>query len=245
MVDSFEKVFGGKKRVLVVMAHPDDAELYAGGTIARLVGSGIRVRVVKMTLGDMGSRQEKTTSQKLGALRKKEDEAAMKMLGILSEDNVYLDLGDGRVENDLPTIGKLALQVRLFQPELIVTHNPEDIIIKFDAKNSWINHRDHRNTGMAAIDGSYPYARDILFYPEHLKNPQAKSHTVTEFLLVDYYHHPDTVAIEMAGFVQIRVKVHACHASQYSEKAAQDSADFFTLQPDGKRYEKFRYVVVD
>ena len=48
--DSFKKVFGGKKKVLVVMAHPDDAELYAGGTIARLVGSGIRVRVVKMKL---------------------------------------------------------------------------------------------------------------------------------------------------------------------------------------------------
>ncbi|KKU28038.1 MAG: GlcNAc-PI de-N-acetylase family [Candidatus Amesbacteria bacterium GW2011_GWA1_47_20] len=243
--DSFKKVFGGKKKVLVVMAHPDDAELYAGGTIARLVGSGIRVRVVKMTLGDMGNRQERTTSKELGGLRQKEDEAAMKVLGILPEDNVYLGLGDGEVEDDLPTIGKLALQIRLFQPDLVITHNPENVIVKFDNKNSWINHRDHRKIGLAVIDGTYPYARDTLFFPEHFKNPLAKSHTVTEYLLVDYYDHPDQVAIEMTDFVGIRVKAHACHSSQYSQEAAQASADFFTLQRDGKRFERFRYVVVD
>jgi LmbE family N-acetylglucosaminyl deacetylase len=63
--DSFDKIFSGKKRVMVVLAHPDDAEVAAGGTIARLTKSGVRVRVVKMTSGNRGSRQ---TSYKPGQL---------------------------------------------------------------------------------------------------------------------------------------------------------------------------------
>mgnify|MGYP001613685540 FL=1 len=230
---------------MVVMAHPDDAELFAGGTIARLVGAGKRVRVVKLTTGNKGSRGEKISSADLGSLREKEDREAMKVLDIKNEDNIYLGIEDGEVINSPEIIGKIALQIRLFQPDLVITHNPEDIIIKFDAENSWINHRDHRNTGLSTIDGSYPYARDLLFYPEHFQDPQAQSHRVYEFLFVDSYTHPDSIAIEMTDFVEARVKARACHSSQYSQKAAQDSADFFTLQPDGKRYEKFRYVVVD
>lgn len=56
--DSFNKIFGNKKRILVIMPHPDDTELYCGATVARLIQSGKRVRVVKMTYGDKGSRQE-------------------------------------------------------------------------------------------------------------------------------------------------------------------------------------------
>lgn len=245
MTDTFDKIFANKSKILVVMAHPDDAELFAGGTISRLINVGKKVRVVKLTTGNKGSRGEKISSTDLGNLREKEDREAMKILGIKDEDNIYLGIEDGEVVNSPEIIGKIAQQIRLFQPDLIITHNPEDIIIKFDAKNSWINHRDHRNTGLSTIDGSYPYARDLLFYPEHFQDPQAQSHRVYEFLLVDSYTHPDSITIEMTDFVDIRVKAHACHSSQYSREAAQESADFFTLQPDGKRYERFRHVVVD
>lgn len=245
MTDTFDKIFANKSKILVVMAHPDDAELFAGGTISRLINVGKKVRVVKLTTGNKGSRGEKISSTDLGNLREKEDREAMKILGIKDEDNIYLGIEDGEVINSPEIIGKIAQQIRLFQPDLIITHNPEDIIIKFDAENSWINHRDHRNIGLSTIDGSYPYARDLLFYPEHFQDPQAQSHRVYEFLLVDSYTHPDSITIEMTDFVDIRVKAHACHSSQYSREAAQESADFFTLQPDGKRYERFRHVVVD
>lgn len=243
--DSFDQIFGNKSKIMLVMAHPDDTELYAGGTIARLLAAGKQVISIKMTLGNKGSRQEQISELELSNLREREDREAMKVLGIKDENNVYLGLGDGEVENKLENIGKLALQIRLFQPDIVITHNCEDVVIKFDAENSWVNHRDHRNTGLLAVDASYPYARDILFFPEHFKNPKAKSHSVTEFLFVDSYTHPDSVAFEMTDFVDIRVKAHACHSSQYTKEAAQDSADFFTLQPDGKRYEKFRYVKWD
>lgn len=244
MVDSYQKIFANKKRILAVFAHPDDLELFCGGTIARLIKDGKTVRSVKVTTGDSGSRQETITSEKLKNQRLSEDEAAMKILGISPENNIYLNITDGTVDNSLDTIGKIAQQIRLFKPDLIITHNPEHSIIRFDQNNSWMNHRDHRATGQSTLDAAYPYSRDLLFFPEHFNDSNASSHSVCEYLLVDYYEHPDIVGINITDTVDIRVRAHASHSSQYSLEAAQESADFFTLTPNG-RFERFRYVVTD
>jgi LmbE family N-acetylglucosaminyl deacetylase len=122
---------------MAVMAHPDDAEIYAGGTIARLVAEGKEVCIVKLTRGNKGSRQENITEQGLAALRTEEDKKGMAALGIKPENSIFLDLRDGEVENSLTTIEKIVKQIRLFKPELIITHNPEDSIITFDEENSW------------------------------------------------------------------------------------------------------------
>lgn len=243
--DSFETIFKEKNKILVVMAHPDDTELYAGGTVARLIRSGKEVRVIKMTLGNKGSRQQKISEKELGEIRLKEDRAAMETFGIKSENNIYLNFPDGGVEHDLESVGRVAYQIRLFKPELIITHNPEHKIIRFAKDVNWVNHRDHINTGNIAIDGAYPYSRDLLFFPEHFKDKNAASHTCSEFLLVDYYEHPDLVQIDVTDYLDIRIKAHASHSSQYSLQEAKDSADFFTKKTTPRRYECFRYVIAD
>lgn len=243
--DSFETIFKVKNKVLVVMAHPDDTELYAGGTVARLIESGKEVRVVKMTLGNKGNRQQKISEKELGEIRLKEDKVAMNVFGIKDNNNVYLNYPDGGVEYNLESIGRVAHQIRLFKPELIITHNPEHKIIRFSKDVNWVNHRDHINTGNIAIDAAYPYSRDLLFFPEHFKDKIASTHACTEFLLVDYYDHPDKVQIDITDQLDIRIKAHASHSSQYSLKQAQDSADFFTKNSTHRRYEVFRYVIAD
>ncbi len=247
ITDSFNKIFSNKSRILVIMPHPDDTELYCGATVARLIQSGKRVRVVKMTYGDKGSRQEKISQSQLRKLREKEDRDAMRVLGVKDEDNIYLGLGDGEIEHDLETIGKVAYQIRLFKPELIITTNPQDYIIRFDKDINWVNHRDHRHTGRIALDAAYPYARDLLFFPEHLKDKNASSWSCTQFLFTDVYDHPDLVYIDVTDFIDYRTRALAAHSSQYSLKHAQESTDFFTKLPQygKKRYDRFRYVMAD
>jgi len=244
--DSYSNIFGNKKRILVVMPHPDDTELYAGGTIARLLSDGKRVRVVKMTFGDRGCQQEEITKEKLREKREKEDREAMKVLGIWDEDNVYLGINDGGIEDDLKTIGKVVYQIRVFQPELIITTNPEDSFIRFEKDVNWVNHRDHRNCAKVTVDAAYPYSRDLLFFPEQLKKAGVKPHICSQFLLTDYYDHPDLVYIKVTNYIEKRVQVHASHASQYSYQDVQSSADFFTrIEGATERFERFRYVVGD
>jgi len=245
MLDRYKEIFASKNRIMVVFAHPDDAELYAGGTIARLIADGKQVRVVKMTSGGKGSRKEKISEQDLAALREREDRKAMQVLGVEEKNNVYLRLADGGVDNSLEIIEKVAFQIREFNPQIIITHNPEDVVIRFAQGESWVNHRDHRNTGLSVIDAAYPYSRDLSFFTSQFNTPGLVPGSVNEFLLVDYYDHPDVVEIEMGEFVDKRVKAHACHSSQYDLKAAWASADFFTLVKGGGRRERFRWVVGD
>lgn len=244
--DSFERVFGNKNRILAITAHPDDLEIYAGGTVVRLIQTGKRVRSVKMTLGNRGCLQEEITEAELAKIRLHEDKNSMKILGIQEEDNIYLGLNDGEVDNSLETIEKIVRQIRLFKPDIILTHNPEDVIIRFDENNHWVNHRDHLNTGKSAIDAAYPYSRDLLFFPYQFKEEGVESHKVIEFLLVDYYDHPETVAIEInESYASLRSQAQATHRSQYSPEHAQGLTDFFTKHPSGKRFERFRYVICD
>src|SRR3989338_6223974 len=96
--DSFGKIFTGKKKVLAVMPHPDDLEIYCGGIVARLVREGIEVRTVKVTSGDRGCKQENITREELKLIREAEDTQAMLRLGIKKENNVFLRLPDGEVD---------------------------------------------------------------------------------------------------------------------------------------------------
>lgn len=246
MKDSYDDIFKDKERILVVFAHPDDAEIYCGGTIARLTADGKKVRVVKVTSGNKGSRQENISENDLRLLREREDTEAMKVLGVKPEDNIYLDLGDGEVNNDVNTIEPIVKQIRLFKPDLVITHNPEDIIIKFDEKDSWVNHRDHRNTGLSVVDAAYPYSRDILFFPKHFEDKRMSSHKVVEYLFVDSYNHKDEIFIDVTNTFGIKTKAIACHASQYSEEYAKDTTDYFTVIKGLEgRWERFRYVIAD
>src|SRR5678809_1395274 len=106
----------------------------------------------------------------------KEDTASMHSLGITDENNVYLRYEDGAVEYTIDLIKDLSRQIRLFQPDLVITHNPENKIIRFAEGVNWINHRDHKNTALATVDAVYPYSRDLLHFPEQLQEEGAKSH---------------------------------------------------------------------
>lgn len=246
MKDSFEEIFANKNKVLVVMAHPDDAQVYSGGLIHRLTREGKLVRVVKMTSGNRGSRQEKISMAELALIREKEDKQSLKILGVKTNDDIYLRLNDGEVNNSLDTIGKISEQIRTFKPDILLTHNPEDVIIKFDNENHWVNHRDHLNTGKSAVDAAYPYSRDLLFFPEHFKKTGTSSYMVSEFLFVDFYDHPETIYIKLNDQdIEKRIKALEAHKSQYSKDHAKESTDFFTKQPNGERFERFRYAICD
>lgn len=80
--DYFSEIFDTKQRILVVMAHPDDAEIMCGGTIARLAAAGKQVRVIKMTNGNKGSRQNQVAEADLVKQRIDEDASGLSSLGV-------------------------------------------------------------------------------------------------------------------------------------------------------------------
>lgn len=244
--DSYERVFKDKATVLVIMPHPDDTELYCGGTVSRLISNGVGVVAVKVTNGGKGNQQTKVAEKELSAQRREEDRQAASFLGIRMEDNYYLNVPDGEVEDSLEVIEKLAAIFRRYRPDLLITCNPEDIIIRFSEGVNWINHRDHRHTALAAIDAAYPYSRDRAFFPHQLENLQVGYKPTTEFILADYYNHPDLVYIDITDQFERKVTAWSCHRSAYTEESARKSAEFLNYDPQSKKYfETFRHVIAD
>ncbi len=245
--DSYNQIFGNKQTVMVVMAHPDDLEVFCGATVARLVADGKRVISVKITDGDKGTKESDVSPEEMARTRIEEDKASMKLLGIPPSDSIYLHHPDGAVENSLDIIGQIALQIRTFQPELIITTNPEHIIVTRKPGVHWVNHRDHRNAAACALDAAYPYSRDHAFFPEQLKDQAVKSGNCIEFLIADWWDGPDEVLINVDGFAETKQSALECHASQLTAESAKEYAQSFTAQDEATdgAYEKFRYIIAD
>lgn len=243
--DAYESIFNDKQTVMVIMAHPDDMEVMAGGTVARLVADGKKVISVKVTSGNRGSRGAVVPMDELAKIRAAEDAESMKVLGIPPEHSVILGVNDGEVENSFELIGKIALQIRKFQPDLIITLNPQDVIIRHGAGRTWVNHRDHRLTAACAIDAAYPYSRDRSFFPEQFDHPGVEPAHCAAFLIADASPGDDEVFIDVADYVETAKKATMCHKSQMDEKEVDITKAFFTTHDnvDGA-HEKFRYVVL-
>ncbi len=188
------------KRALVIVAHPDDAEFLCAGAVARWVSEGGQVGYVLVTSGDKGSHDEEMTSERLAAVREKEQSAAAKLLGV--SECVFLGYPDGFVEDTAELRGKLVREIRRFKPDLVVTWDPYRL---------GHNHRDHRLTGQAALDAVYPLSRSHLYYSEHMEEG-LEPHRVKEALLAGSdranYH------VDVSDFFHKKMKALRCHKSQ-------------------------------
>ncbi|MEE8473164.1 MAG: PIG-L family deacetylase, partial [Dehalococcoidia bacterium] len=140
--------------VLVITAHPDDAEIGAGGTLARWVAEGRELNYVVCTNGDKGSGDFDMNPEKLAQVRRQEQLAACKALGV--KEIVFLDYPDGSLEDTPEFRGRLVRAIRRFRPRTVVSTDPY---------RKYIWHRDHRITGRVVLDAIFPYARDHLSYP--------------------------------------------------------------------------------
>jgi len=152
-----EKPLSDVKKVLVIMAHPDDAELSSAGTLIKWIAKGWQVRYIICTTGDKGTKDAKMTPFKLAEIREKEQREAASVLGI--KELTFLRHVDGELEYNAVFRNEIALLIRKFQPEIIITHDPW---------RPYQLHPDHRAVGFATVD-AVVVARDHLFLPALLE----------------------------------------------------------------------------
>src|ERR671938_1999036 len=149
-------------RVLVVMAHPDDAEFGCGGTIARWAAAGKEINYVLCTSGDKGSSDPDMNPYKLAQTRRVEQANAAHALG--ARDVVFLSYEDGTLTNTLDLRRDIVREIRRFRPDAVICQDPT---MRFVA-NRYLNHPDHRAAGDACLDAVYPSARDPHVFSELL-----------------------------------------------------------------------------
>jgi LmbE family N-acetylglucosaminyl deacetylase len=131
-------------KILFVGAHPDDAEIFAFGSLLTWKAMGAEVTLAVATDGAAGGQQQPAT---LRAVRRAEAEAAAAPLGTVPH---FLDFPDGRLVADRPLLEALGALFTRLRPDLVLTHAPNDY------------HADHRALS-AAVGQAVSFAAPLVY----------------------------------------------------------------------------------
>ena len=187
-------------RVMVVTPHPDDAEFGVAGTVARWTREGKDVIYVVCTNGDKGTTDPNMKPEELAKIREKEQLAAAKLLGV--REVIFLRYPDQTLE-DTPEFRKEIVRlIRMYKPETVVTA---------DLYRRYLWHRDHRITSQVTLDAIFPYARDMLSYPDLLEQG-LQPHKVKEVLL--WGAEEPNYRSNITDTFDIKIAALRCHKSQ-------------------------------
>jgi LmbE family N-acetylglucosaminyl deacetylase len=149
------------ERILVVVAHPDDLDFGAGGTISGWVKAGITVSYCLCTNGDAGGFDQSVSRTEMAQIRQAEQTAAAAVLGVT--DLHFLGFPDGRLESSIPLRAAISRVIRQVRPQRVLTQNPGRNFHRIYA-----SHPDHMAAGEAAHCAVYPDARNPFAHPELL-----------------------------------------------------------------------------
>jgi len=147
------------KRVLVVMAHPDDCDFGAGGTIAQWTSQGIEVSYCIITNGDQGGEESGIPVEEMAKVRQQEQRDAGRALGVT--EITYLNYRDGWLMPSIELRKEIVKAIRIAKPDRMVVQSPER-----NWERIYSSHPDHLAAGETAIQAVYPDARNPFAFPE-------------------------------------------------------------------------------
>jgi LmbE family N-acetylglucosaminyl deacetylase len=200
------------KKILVILAHPDDPEFFCGGTIARWAEAGHRVSYCLLTCGDKGTKDRSLQPGMLCTTRQDEQKAAAAVLGVTKVR--FLSYADGYLVADLNLRRDVTRVIRQETPDILVTCDPTNLYFRETA----LNHPDHRAAGQAALDAVFPAARDHLNFIELWRDENLEPHIVPEV----WVSLPKEANVSLDVTKYWDRKIHALleHKSQIGEPSA-------------------------
>jgi len=194
------------RSALAIYAHPDDADVAAGGLLAQWASEGVEVHLVVICDGAKGSHSPHSEASAIRETRREELQFASDLLGARSVTS--LDWPDGAVTNSEELREALVGLVRGYKPEVVLGPDPTATFFG----GVYVNHRDHREVGWALLDAVAPAAAMPLYFPD-----QGPPHQVG-VLLLSGTHEPDVVA-DVSHTIDTKVKAVLAHASQLAGDA--------------------------
>jgi len=181
-------------RLLILGAHPDDAEFHAGGLAAIYRDLGHVVKMISLT--DGGAGHHRRSREELVPLRRQE---AQRSGDVIGAEYVTWDNPDGRLQPTLEVREQVIREIRTFGPDIVLTHRPCDY------------HPDHRAVGQAVQDASYMVTVPLVC-PDV---PALRSDPLVMYM-PDRFTRPNPLRGDVV-IVETIVRMMACHRSQFFE----------------------------
>jgi LmbE family N-acetylglucosaminyl deacetylase len=185
--------------LLIIGAHPDDADYHAGGLAALYTGAGHQVKMVSLTNGDAG--HQSLSGPPLAQRRRAEAVASGAVIGA---EYLVLDHHDGELQPTIENRREVIRLIRTFQPDLLLTHRPNDY------------HPDHRYTSQLVQDAAYMVTVPAIA-PEapHLQRDPVIAYLPDQFQKPCPFQ-PDVV-VDVGSVLDRIIAMLHCHQSQFYE----------------------------
>lgn len=226
--------------VLVVVAHPDDVDFGAAGTVATWTSQGCRVTYCIVTDGGAGSPHEDVDLGRLVETREREQRAAAAVVGVT--DLHFLGYADGQLEPTQALRRDLSRVIRIVRPDRVVSQSPERNFERIRA-----SHPDHLAAGEATLRAVYPDARNRFAHPELAREGLDPFEVPEVWLMAS--PRPDR-AVDITEAFEKKVAALRSHESQMNDPDsvasfvrgwAADTAARFGLE-EGRLAEAFQVV---
>lgn len=193
-----------KVDVLAFGPHPDDVELFVGGTLLRLAAQGHRTAIIDLTAGEMGTRG--TQEQ-----RKTESEEAAKFLGVASRR--CLDLGDSQLTADWPSKIAVVEAIRELKPRIVITNYWES------------NHPDHAVSGRLVAEATYLAGLTKLGASGEPHRPNRVLYYFLPYRVVPSF------VVDISDYYQKKLSAIEAHRSQFHDPSSREPKTFIS-HPD-------------
>jgi LmbE family N-acetylglucosaminyl deacetylase len=196
------------KTIMFFGAHPDD-ETSVAGTLSILAANGNNIYVVIYTSGNKGSRDLEMTSERLAQIRRKENIAADREIGIPEENIFFLGYDDGMLEYvpQKELCEKVCWFIRKYRP---------DAVFSFDPGEKWMQwHKtDHRMSAFISLDGARAAAYH-LYFPHHRIDQGLQPFTVRDFFFFDT--REPNYKVDITAVSEKKIRARSWHVSQFGD----------------------------
>ena len=200
------------ERALVVVAHPDDVDFGAAGTVATWVDAGVTVSYCIVTDGDAGGFDLTVPRPEMAEIRRREQRDAAAAVGV--SDVTFLGYPDGRLVPSLDLRRDISRVIRQVRPQRLICPSPQRVIDRLYA-----SHPDHLAAGEAAVCAVYPDSRNPFAHPELLA-AGLEPHTVPEMWVMAGGGGDPSVFVDVTDAFDRKMQALLCHRSQLPDPEA-------------------------
>jgi LmbE family N-acetylglucosaminyl deacetylase len=195
-------------KALLVVAHPDDIDFGAAGTVATLTNHGVEVVYGLVTSGQAGEPAHLSPAE-LTEIRRKEQTAAAAIVGV--SELHWLGFPDGHLVADLALRKAISRLIRMVKPDLVITQTPVRNLDRIYAA-----HPDHLAAGEATVSAVYPDARNGHSFPELLAEGH-EPHAVPRVWLMAGNDH--NLHVDITDSLDRKIEALMAHESQNAPRA--------------------------
>jgi LmbE family N-acetylglucosaminyl deacetylase len=212
------------KRILAVMAHPDDVDFGNAGSVAVWTDRGIEVSYCIVTSGEAGGSDLSVPRSDMAVLRREEQTAAASVVGV--KDVTFLGYPDGRLTPTIELRRDISREIRRIRPDRVICPSPDRMWDRIYA-----SHPDHLAAGEATVCAVYPDARNPFAHPELLEEGW-EPFAVPEIWMVAF--DDPNMAVDVTSTFDRKIEALKCHTSQVGDGAQLAERIRTWLEPAGR-----------